>query len=432
MFKRAAPDILRLKSSYLESIPVIPPDSCPAGKNRIFDACLKPLIIITLCGIIASGMLMAGCHGGKTSPADSSAVKVTAIVVKRQDTPVTFEYVAQTESSHLVQIRARIDGFLDKVAYTEGAYVKKGQVLFRIDPNPFEAVLEEAGAVLAEQEATWLNAKADLDRVKPLARKNAVSKKDLDDAIGTERTAAGAYLAAKAKVRQARLNLGYCTITSPINGISSLARKQEGSYISAGEDSLLTTVSQIDPIWVTFSISENEYLNLTESEKEGSMIVPPYSRMTVALFLSNGKKYPGQGKLIFTEPSFSQETGTFLVKTEFENPAGLLKPGQFVKIILGGVVRPKAIVIPRSAVTQGTKGPFVWVIKPDMTVEYRDVDEGEWIGDGKFILNGLNAGEQVVVDGGLKLSTGMKVIIKEYMQQPQIYSDSGISGKASG
>lgn len=431
MFKRTCPDILRLKSSCLSSAS-ISTDSSPAAISRVFNSCLRPLVFITLCGIIASGMMLAGCRGSGTDQADSSAVKVTAIVVKKQDTPVTFEYVAQTESSHLVQIRARVDGFLDKVAYTEGAYVKKGQVLFMIDPNPFEAVLEEVRAVLVEQEANWLNAKADLDRVKPLARKNALSKKDLDDAIRAERSSAGAYLAAKAKVRQAELNLSYCTITSPINGISSFAKKQEGSYISAGDDSLLTTVSQIDPIWVTFSISENEYLNLTESEKEGSMIVPPYSSMTVTLVLSNGKKYPGRGKLIFTEPSFSQETGTFLVKTEFENSSGLLKPGQFVKIILGGVVRPKAIVVPNSAVNQGTKGPFVWVIKPDMTVEYRDVDEGEWTGSGKFILRGLNAGEQVVVDGGLKLSAEMKVIIREYLQQPESSSDSGLPGRTPG
>ncbi len=431
MFKRAYPDILKLKSSYHESAPDIPTDYGPARKRRSLDSSLKPLII-ALCGIIASGMILAGCGGGGAGPADSAAVKVTAVVVKRKDTPVTFEYVAQTESSHLVQIRARVDGFLDKVAYTEGAYVKKGQVLFMIDPKPFEAMLEEARAILVEQEANWMNAKADLERVKPLARKNALSKKDLDDAIRAERSSAGAYLAAKAKVRQAELNLSYCTITSPINGISSLAKKQEGSYISAGDDSLLTTVSQIDPIWVTFSISENEYLNLTESEQEGSMIVPAYSSMTVALILSNGKKYPGRGKLIFTEPSFSQETGTFLVKTEFENPSGLLKPGQFVKIILGGVVRPKAIVVPSSVVNQGTKGPFVWVIKTDMTVEYRDVDEGEWTGEEKFIIKGLNEGEQVVADGGLKLSTGMKVIIREYLKQPGSSSESLLPGKTPG
>jgi membrane fusion protein, multidrug efflux system len=274
------------------------------------------LFLVLTC-LLPVNISIGGCQRGKSGDKGPAITEVTATIVEQKNTPVTFEYVAQTESSHLVQIRARVDGFLDRVAYSEGSLVKKGQVLFKIDSKPFEANLEEAKAVLAEQEASWLNAHANLERIKPLASKNAVSKKDLDDAIGLERTTAGAFLAAKAKLRQTELNLGYCTIASPIDGISSWAKKQEGSYISAGEDSLLTTVSQLDPIWVTFSISENEYLNLIDREKEGSMIVPAYNRMGVSLVLSNGKKYPGKGRLIFTEPSFSQETGTFLVRAEF-------------------------------------------------------------------------------------------------------------------
>jgi membrane fusion protein, multidrug efflux system len=386
------------------------------------------LFLVFICLLIIN-ISLVGCQGEKSGDKGPAITEVTAIVVEQKNTPVTFEYVAQTESSHLVQIRARVDGFLDRVAYSEGSIVKKGQILFKIDPKPFEANLEEAKAVLVEQEASWLNAKTNLERIKPLSIKNAVSKKDLDDAIGLERSTAGAFLAAKAKVRQAELNLGYCTIYSPIDGISSWAKKQEGSYISAGEDSLLTTVSQLDPIWVTFSISENEYLNLVDREKEGSMIVPAYNRMSVNLALSNGKKYPGKGRLIFTEPSFSQETGTFLARAEFPNPAGLLKPGQFVKLLLGGVIRPKAVVVPRTALNQGAKGYFVWVIKPDMSVEYRDVDEGEWVGECQFILKGLKPGEQIVLGGGLKLSSGMKVKVKKYISDREPAPSGGDSNR---
>ena len=352
---------------------------------------------------------LGGCPGKNPGEGPAKVPSVIVSIVEQKDIPVTFEYVGQTESSHIVEIRARIDGFLDMVAYEEGSFVKKGQVLFEIDKKPFEISLEESQAELAEQQAAWLNAKANLDRVTPLVRNNAVSKKDLDDAIGNERTLAAAVLAARAKVRQAELNLTYCTIKSPINGISSRTKKQQGSYISTSQDSFLTTVSQLDPIWVTFSISENEYLKMIDSVKEGSMIVPGYNKMTANLTMSDGRKYSEKGRLTFTEPSFSEETGTFLVRAEFKNPSGFLKPGQFVKLYLSGVTRPKAIAVPRKALNQGTKGHFTWVVKKDNTVEFRDVDQGEWFGDSIFILNGLKPGEMIVVDGGLKLSPGMKV-----------------------
>jgi membrane fusion protein, multidrug efflux system len=355
-------------------------------------------------------LLFTGCSKEKKAEEPQGAVEVTAVTVKPQDIPVAFEFVGQTESSHRVEIRSRVEGFLEKRLYEEGSPVKAGQVLFQMDRRPFEASLQEAKGELAQQQARWDTAKSNLARIKPLADKNAVSKKDLDDAIGNEKSAAASVIAAQGKVRQAELNLGYTTITSPVSGVSSQAKKQEGSYISAGTESLLTHVAKLDPIWVHFSVSENERMRLIEAEKKGEIRIPKGESYNMEITLSDGSIYPRMGHLNFSDPSFSQETGTFLVRGVIANPPPhLLRPGQFVRVKLKGSIRPNAVTIPRRAVLQGAKGNFVWVIDKDGTAEFRIVTVGDWIDDNCFISEGLKAGDQVVVDGGIKLAPNAPV-----------------------
>ncbi|MDQ5987297.1 MAG: Multidrug efflux pump [Syntrophus sp. SKADARSKE-3] len=355
-------------------------------------------------------MILWACTSEKKPEAQHMAVDVTVVKTQAQDVPVSIEFVGQTQSSHQVEIRARVEGFLEKRTYEEGSLVKAGQVMFQMDRRPFEASLQEAKGELAQQQARWDTAKANLARIQPLAAKNAVSKKDLDDAIGNEKSAAAAVISAQGKVRQAELNLSYTTITSPVGGASGQAKKQEGSYISMGPESLLTYVAKLDPIWVNFSVSENERMKQIEETKKGTIKLPPGEDFTVELVLSDGTVFPRKGRLNFADPSFSQETGTFLVRGTFANPYPyLLRPGQFVRVRLYGAVRPNAITIPRRAVLQGAKGHFVWVVDKNNQAEFRNVTVGDWYGDSCFISDGLKASELVVVDGGMKLAPGIPV-----------------------
>lgn len=358
-------------------------------------------------------LVIPACHKEQKAERPHGPVEVTAVTVKPQDLPVVFEFVGQTQSSHQVEIRARVEGFLEKRKYEEGALVKEGQVMFQMDSRPLEASLQEARGELAQQQAKWDTNKANLARIKPLADKNAVSKKDLDDAVGNEKSSAASVIAAQGKVRQAELSLSYTTITSPVGGASSQAKKQAGSYISTS-DSLLTTVARLDPIWVNFSVSENERLKLIDESRKGTIKIPPGQNYDVEIILADGTVFPKKGRLSFADPSFSQETGTFLVRAVIANPPPyLLRPGQFVRVKLYGAIRPNAITVPRRAVMQGAKGHFVWVADKENTAEVRNITIGDWYGDSCFIMSGLKADERVVIDGGIKLAPEVPVKIVE-------------------
>jgi len=356
--------------------------------------------------LVASGIsLLSGC--GK-EPASSSRppTDVTVMTVTVRDTPVIFEFVAQTQSSREVEIRARVAGFLEKRLYTEGELVKAGQVLFQMDRRPFEAALLSAQGQLAQQQARWEVAKATLARVRPLAQQNAVSKMDLDNAVGNERQTQAAVLAAQGQVRTEQLNLGYTTIASPLTGLSSFAKKQEGSYVTPGESGLLTSVSQMDPIYVNFSLSENETLKYRSEIAAGQLKFPPNSNFEVEVVLADGSIVPDRGRLDFAAPSFSPETGTFLVRAVVANPKGMLRPGQFVRALAIGASRPNAILVPQRAVLEGARSRYVWVLNGEGKPEQRIVEVGDWHDADWFITQGLRAGERIVVDGALRVAPG--------------------------
>ncbi|MEN3366612.1 MAG: rane fusion protein multidrug efflux system, partial [Burkholderiales bacterium] len=267
---------------------------------------------------------------------------------------------------------------------------------------------------LEQQKARLGVTQQNLARVRPLAQQNAVSKKDLDDAIGNEQQARAAVFAAEGEVRTAQLNLSYTTISSPLDGLSSYAKKQEGSYVTPGEAGLLTTVSQVDPMWVNFSLSENELLRYRAEIDKGRLRFPQNREFDVEVVLGDGTLFPNRGRINFVAPSFSKETGTFLIRTEVANPEGTLKPGQFVRAKVLGAVRPDAILVPRRAVLQGAKSHYVWVIDKDGKARERVVEVGEWQGDDWFINQGLRPGERVVVDGAIRVSpdVALKVVDK--------------------
>jgi membrane fusion protein (multidrug efflux system) len=334
-----------------------------------------------------------------------------------RDVPVSFEYVAQTQSSHLVNIQARVSGFLERRMYSEGDMVKEGQVLFQMDAKPFQVQLDQAKAALSKQEAALETARLNLARTKPLAQQNALSQKDLDDATGQFESAAAATEQAKAQVETARLNLSYTTITSPVAGVSSSARQTDGTYINA-QNSLLTTVAVLQPIWVNFSVSENEMYRFRGERARGLIRGPKYKDYEVEIVLVDGSVYPFIGRMTFAEPSYNALTGTFLVRAAVNNPNGILRPNQYVRARLKGAIRPQAILVPQRAVQQGSRGNFVWVVGPGDKVEQRPVTVGDWLGDDWFIFEGLHRGERVVVDGGLTLRPGSVVTTKPAVVPP--------------
>jgi membrane fusion protein, multidrug efflux system len=370
-----------------------------------------------ICSVIVAGgiaVLGGGCSK-EAPPPQRPAPEITVVTVQPKDIPWTPSFVAQTESSRQVNIVARVSGYLDKIAYQEGEVVKEGQLLFQLDPKPFQAQLDSARGELQAQQARFTTAQANLGRVKPLAQQNALSQSDLDRAQGEFDSAKAAVYSAQAKVTEAELNLGYTTIRSPVNGLASRSLQRQGAFINAQSDSAnLTYVAAIDPIWVNFSVSQNVAAKLRDAIAKKLIIEPKNRDYEVEIELSDNTLYPYRGKINFADPSFSQDTGSFLVRAVLPNPKKELRPGMFVTAYAHGARRPGAIVVPQLAVQQGSNGHLVYVVKPDETAEVRPVMVGDYYGEKDIvILAGLNEGDRVVVEGVLKVVPGQPVKIVE-------------------
>jgi membrane fusion protein (multidrug efflux system) len=369
---------------------------------------LSPLAVATACAVA----LAAGCSK-ETPQSQRPAPAVSVITVEPETIPYTITFVAQTESSQQVNIVARVSGYLDKIAYHEGDLVKQGQLLFQLDPRPFQAQLEAVQGELQSQQARLVNAKANLERVKPLAQQNALSQADLDRAQGEFDASKAAVYTAQAKIHEAELNLGYTTIRSPVTGLASRSLQRQGAFINAMSDSAnLTYVAAIDPIWVNFSVSQNQTAKLRDDTQKGRIILPKDRDYEVDLVLSDGAIYPHKGKINFADPSFSQDTGSFLVRAVLPNPKRELQPGMFVTANVKGALRPNAVVVPQLAVQQGSNGHLVYVVNQAGSAEVRPVIVGDYYGEKDIVIvDGLNKGDRVVVEGVLKVIPGQPVKI---------------------
>lgn len=373
---------------------------------------------LVFCVLLAAA---GGCGKKEQAKPEAKPAEVFVVKVEPRDTPVSFQYVAQTQSSHQVEVRARVNGFLDRRVYTEGATVKAGQVLFLMDKKPFEAQVADAKAALARQNAALETARANLGRVKPLVAQNALSQKQLDDSTGVYETYAAAVEQAKAVLTQAQLNLSYCTITSPVDGITGAAILQDGAYVNA-QNSQLTTVSALSPMWVNFSISQQEIENYRDQIDKKLIVPPPGGNYEVEIINVDGSVFPRKGRITFAAPLYNPQTGTFLFRVTLDNPGGILRPFQYVQARLNGAVRPNAILVPQRAVQQGAKGHTVWVVTKEGKAESRPVVVGDWHGDDWFITEGLRAGDEVIVDGGLGLQPGVAVAAKPLSSEKSVTS----------
>jgi membrane fusion protein (multidrug efflux system) len=359
-------------------------------------------------------VLAAGCSK-EAPPPPKPAPQVSVVTVTPQTIPYVMTYVAQTESSRQVDIVARVSGYLERIAYKEGELVQEGQLLFELDPKPFRAQLDAAKGELRAQQARLSTAKANLSRIRPLAKMDAVSRADLDKAQGEHDSANAAVFAARAKVKEQELNLGYTTIESPVTGLASRSSQRQGAYINAqSESAKLTYVAALDPVWVNFSVSQNQTTKLRDMVEKKLLVPPPNLDFEVEVALSDGTVYPHKGRINFADPSFSQETGSFLVRAVLPNPDRQLRPGMFVTARLYGATRPNAIVVPQLAVQQGSNGHLVYVVKPDGVAEIRPVVVGDYQGEKDIvIMAGLQGGERVIVDGALRVVAGQPVKLAE-------------------
>jgi membrane fusion protein (multidrug efflux system) len=357
--------------------------------------------------LIVVAALAAGCSK-EAPPPQRPPPQVAVATVAAATIPSTMTFVAQTESSRRVEIVARLSGYLERIAYREGQVVKEGQVLFELDRKPFQAQLDAAKGEVLSQQARFSTARSNLERIKPLAEQDALSKADLDRAQGEFDAARAAVFSAEAKQREAELNLGYTIIRSPVTGVAGRALQRQGSYINAMTDSAqLTYVAALDPMWVNFSVSQNQISRIRGEIAAGRVRMPEGGKLQVTLLLADGTSYPQKGRVDFADPSFSPDTGSFLVRAEIANPERALRPGMFVNARVEGLMRPDAVVVPQLAVQQGAKGHVVYVVRPDSVAELRPVIVGDYYGEkGIVVVEGLKAGERIVTDGMLKVVPG--------------------------
>jgi len=352
-------------------------------------------------------VLLVGCHKEKPVKVEKT-VKVTTVVVEPKTIPQDFVFTGVVESSHSVEIRSRVQGYLMKVAYTPGTTVQAGDVLFEIDPREFESNVKEAQANLEREKAVLAQAQKAVDRYKPLFEQKAASRKDLDDAMTqllSEQAAVSLY---QAKLDEALLTLSYATIRSPISGATTDSEYSEGSLIMPGANGFMTTVSVLDPISISINVSESYFLESLDAIKKGELVVPGSYDFDVTLTLSDGSEFPYHGKVSFVSPVFDAATGTLNATGDFPNPNKRLKPGQFIRATAKGAYRPNAVLVPQQSVQQGPDGLYVFVVKKGKA-HMQTVKMGDWYTDQWIVLSGLKAGDVVIVDGVGKVQEGTPV-----------------------
>ena len=334
---------------------------------------------------------------------------VGAVRLEPQNVPLSFEFSARAQGSKETEVRARVGGILLKRNYVEGSAVKEGDILFEIDPDQYQVALDRAEANMAQVEANLKNAEIDWARKEKLAKDRIVSEKALDDARAALDSYKASYMQAKAEVNAAKLNLDYTKVKAPISGITSMEAQSEGSLI--GANGMLTTITQLDPIYVIFSASENEILSLSNMVERG-LIRNPYNKSEIFALvkLSHGSTYTKERKINFINPSIDESTGTIKLRAVFENPEQRLRPGQFLRLAMEGLTRINALLVPQEAVMQSGAGSYVYRINAEGKVESVSVQTGLVAPDGSWIIDdGLNPGDIVVTTGLMKIRPGMSV-----------------------
>ena len=386
---------------------------------------------IRVLPVVAFLVLLAGL-AEKVPAQPASVPEVEVMTVTQKDVPVYSEWVGTTEGLVNAKIRAQVTGYLARQAYKEGATVKKGDLLFEIDPRTFKAALDQAEAQLAMAKAKLGKTELDVKRYRPLAKEKAISQEELDDAVQANLAAKAGVQEAEASVEQARLSLSFTRITSPVDGIAGSANAQIGDLVGPTQTGELTTVSTVDPIKVYFPISEQQYMVLArELAKAGAEAEARADRQKLDLVLADGSVYPHKGEFSFAERQVDVKTGTIRIAVLFSNPGNLLRPGQFGRVRAVTDITKGAMMIPQRAVMELQGSYQVAVVGPDNKVDIRPVKTGERVDSLWVITSGLKPGERVVVEGLQKVKEGVQVNPKpvEAESKPQSVSSAGPEAK---
>jgi membrane fusion protein (multidrug efflux system) len=355
---------------------------------------------------VTASLLAVACGKKEAPPPPLAEVKVATVLQK--DVPVFVEAIGQTRGSTEIEVRARVEGFLESVDYKEGNYVRKGQLLYTIDSRPFEANVAQARGVEAEAEAQLARAKQDVVRYEPLVAKNAISRQDYETAVVVQRAAEASLEAAKAALKRSEIDLSFTKVEAPASGIAGKTEVYAGTLVGRGQSTLLTHISQVETIHVRVSIPERDYIEYSRRGEEIRKAGETQAR-DFEMVLADGSVHPHKGKLVFVDRAVDAQTGTILVEVAFPNPGGVVRPGQFARMRVAIDNKKGAILVPQRAVTELQGIYNVAVVKPDDTVELRMVKAGERIGTLWLIDEGLKAGDRVVVDGVQKVRAGVKV-----------------------
>ncbi|MCJ0764630.1 efflux RND transporter periplasmic adaptor subunit [Variovorax terrae] len=364
-------------------------------------------------GGLALALLLAGCGAKDAAQAQGGGggmppPEVGVVTVTPGDVGLVTELPGRLEASRIAQVRARAAGILQKRLFREGSDVKAGQPLFQIDPAPYAAAYESAQATLARAEANLAQATALAERYKPLVEANAVSKQDYATAVASQKSAQADVAAGKAAVQTARINLGYASVTAPIAGRIGRALVTEGALVGQGEATQLAVVQQINPMYVNFTQSATDVMKLRKAMADGQLKRAPGSEAaSVRLVLEDGTEHTQAGKLLFSDLTVDATTGQITLRAEVPNPSGLLLPGLYVRVRLEQAQASNAIMLPQQAVTRTAQGDTVMVVGADGALSPRSVKVGGAKGNQWIILDGLKAGEQVMVDGVMKLMPGV-------------------------
>ncbi len=375
-------------------------DKAPASRRTPFAS---PLIQVPL---VVSVMLVAAC--GKESASNTASpqpVPVHIVKVEPRSVPIRFNVPGQVEGSRQVEVRARVSGILQKQFYNEGDAVKEGAPLFAIDRAPFEVALAQAKGQLATATAQIDQARREETRLKPLVDERAVSRKEFDDATSARQLGEASLQQANASVRQAELNLSYTMVNAPVAGISGRAEHSVGTLITTDANgSLLTTINQLTPIWVRFSLAESDLAKIPSGR------IGRDSPLEVQLIMNDGKPFSGKGRLNFAATAIDAHLGTQQLRAVFDNAKEQLLPGQFVNVSIAAGTRDNVYLVPQTAVIQTEKANLVFVVDAQGNAQAQTVQTGDWIGSDWAIVSGLKTGDRVIVDNLLKVRPGVPVV----------------------
>ena len=369
-------------------------------------------VVARLLSLLLPSLLVTAC-GSSDEATEAAAMPVGVVEVKRQDVPLTLDMVGTTMGMQDVPIRARVEGFLETLSFQEGRFVTKGDLLYTIDAQPFQARLVEAQSMLAASQTNLAKAQADLSRIRPLAEMDAVSQQDLDSAVAQEAAARASVRASEASVDLANIELSYTRIHAPIDGLIGISKAKPGEFVGRDPNPVvLNILSDIDPIRVRFSISEREYLFLSRTYlKEGAQYKgnPEGAPANLILLFADNSEHPYRGQIIAAAQSIDPETGTYALEAAFDNPDSLVLPGQFARVRAPYRTLSDKVIVPRRTLVD-LQGRFqVYIVNAENKVEVREVELGPTKGNMQIVESGLDGGETIIIEGLQKVRAGMVV-----------------------